>query len=197
VRRSEEMSYSVRPEEHEIRTAREKVEGILEGAKYTLEKDEMLEVNLGSSPSQAPGEFGASGVAINSEAAQIYFDPGKESWQEDLETVTRKIYAKAWFYEKTDPSDFLWQEILAEALGHVFLEQTGDEREVEEPESFEEEWEKVKDDLGEELSVELQENLSWQLKKLIGRKILENHEMEDFPRLTKSDVEEAGDEIFS
>ncbi|MFB6242366.1 MAG: hypothetical protein ABEJ36_06225 [Candidatus Nanosalina sp.] len=191
------MSYSIRPEENELRTAREKVEGVLESAKYSLEKDEMLEVSLGASPSQAPGEFGASGVAINSEAAQIYFDPNKESWKDDIQTVTRKIYAKAWFYEKTEPAGFLWQEVLAEALGHIFLEETGEEREIEDKESFEDEWKGVKDNLGEELSVELRENLSWQLKKLIGEKLLEEHELDDFPKLTRSDVEEAGDEIFS
>jgi hypothetical protein len=191
------MSYSIRPEEHELRNARETVEKVLESAKYRLEKDEMLEVSLGASPSQAPGEFGASGVAINSESAQIYFDPNREDWEEDLATVVRKIYAKTWFYEKTEPAGFLWQELLSEALGHVFLEELGEEREVENPEEFSEIWEEEKEFLDEELSVELQENLPWQLKKLIGEQLLEEHDLEDFPELTRSDVEEAGDELFS
>lgn len=190
------MSYSIRPEEHELRTAREEVEKVLESAKYRLEKDEMLETSLGASPSQAPGEFGASGVAINSEAAQIYFDPNKESWREDLATVTRKIYAKAWFYEKTEPAGFFWQEILSEVLGHLFMEELGEERTIENAEEFRELWKEEKQHLDEELSVELQENLPWQLKKLIGEQLLEENDLEDFPELTRSDVEEAGDGIF-
>jgi hypothetical protein len=191
------MSYSIRPEEHELRTARDKIQGVLEAAKYRLEKDKVLEVSLGALPSQAPGEFGASGVAINSEAAQIYFDPDRGDWEEDVETVTRKIYAKAWFYEKTEPAGFFWQELLSEVLGHMFMEELGEEMPVENAEEFREVWEEEKEYLDEELSVELQENLPWQLKKLIGEQLLEEHDLEDFPELTRSDVEEAGDKIFT
>lgn len=190
------MSYSIRPEEHELRTARDKIQGVLEATKYRLEKDEVLEVSLGALPSQAPGEFGASGVAINSEAAQIYFDPDRGDWEEDIETVTRKIYAKAWFYEKTEPAGFFWQELLSEVLGHMFMEELGEKRTIENAEEFREVWDEEKEYLDEELSVELQENLPWQLKKLIGEQLLEEHDLEDFPELTRSDVEEAGDEIF-
>lgn len=190
------MSYSIRPEEHELRTARDKIQGVLEATKYRLEKDEVLEVSLGALPSQAPGEFGASGVAINSEAAQIYFDPDRGDWEEDIETVTRKIYAKAWFYEKTEPAGFFWQELLSEVLGHMFMEELGEERTVENAEEFREVWDEEKEYLDEELSVELQENLPWQLKKLIGEQLLEEHDLEDFPELTRSDVEEAGDNVF-
>jgi hypothetical protein len=191
------MSYSIRPEEHELRTARDKIQGVLEAAKYRLEKDKVLEVSLGALPSQAPGEFGASGVAINSEAAQIYFDPDRGDWEEDVETVTRKIYAKAWFYEKTEPAGFFWQELLSEVLGHMFMEELGEEMPVENAEEFREVWEEEKEYLDEELSVELQENLPWQLKKLIGEQLLEEHDLEDFPELTRSDIEEAGDKIFT
>ena len=191
------MSYTVRPEKHELRKARETVEKNLESCKFTLEKDKMLEVNLGAAPSGSSTEHGAHGTAINSEAAQIYFSPEIDSWVEDLEKVVRKEYAKSWFYERTDPSGLLWRELLADTLGLMFLEENSDGREPEEDSGeFSGEWRDKKDSLKAQVSVDNQENFSWQVKYFIGKKLLEDHDLEDFPVLTRSDIEEAGDEVF-
>ncbi len=191
------MSYTIRPEQHELRKARETVEEILESCKFILEKDKMLEINLGAAPSGSSTEHGAHGTAINSEAAQVYFNPKIDSWVQDLEKVVRKEYAKSWFYEKTDPSGLLWRELLAETLGLMFLEENSEGRKPEEnAEEFSEEWNEKKDSLGSQISIDNHENFSWQIKYFLGEKILEEYDLEDFPELTRSDIEEAGEEIF-
>ena len=189
------MSYTVRPEEHELREARKAVEGALESCKYVLEKDEMLEVNLGSFSS--PGDFGASGAALSSERAQFSFDPGKKAWKEDVQKVATKEYGKSWFYEKTDASDLLWREILAECLGLMFIEKTTEGRMPEkDPEAFEDEWDKLKPLLADSLSEASPENFSWELKWFIGDELAEDGSLESFPSVRKSDIEEIGDKVF-
>lgn len=191
------MSYRIRPEEHELRKARDTVERILEACKYSLEKNKVLEANLGAAPSGSAEEHGAHGLAINDEAAQFYFNPEIDSWPEDLEKVVMKEYGKSWFYEKTEASGLIWRELLADSLGLMFLKQNSDEsREVEDPAEFSDEWLEKKDSLGEQVSLETQEDFSWRLKWLIGQKLVEEHGLKDFPGLKKSDVEEAGAEVF-
>ncbi len=187
------MSYRVRPEEHELRQARETVEGVLESCKYSLEKNKLLEVNLGVAPSGSTGEHGARGVAVNAEAAQIYFDPQVEDWQEDLEKVIRKEYGKSWFYEEMEMSGLVWQELLADIFGLMFLSQV-EERDVEKFPA--EEWRDKKDKLKKHISQEFQEDFSWELKWLLGKKLLEKYGLEDLPMLKRSDVSDAGDELL-
>lgn len=189
------MSYSIRPEEHELREARKAVEGALESCKYVLEKDVMLEVNLGSFSS--PGDFGASGAALSSDRAQFSFDSEKKAWKEDIQKVATKEYGKSWFYEKTDPSDLLWREILADCLGLIFIENTTEGKKPEkDPEAFKDEWNELKPLLAESLSEASPEDFSWQLKWFIGEKLAENHSLESFPEVKKSDIEEIGGKVF-
>jgi len=186
------MSYRVRPEEHELRKARETVEGVLEGCKHELEKNKVLEVNLGAAPSGSTGEHGARGVAVNSETAQMYFDPETDGWEEDLEKVVRKEFGKSWFYEQMEMSGLVWQELLAETFGLMFLGQI-EEREV--TENFAEEWNEKKEKLKKHISPEFQEDFSWELKWLLGKELLERYELEELPDLKRSDVEEVGEEV--
>ena len=191
------MSYTIRPEEHELRKARDTVEKMLETCKYSLEKNKMLEVSLGAAPTDSADEHGAHGLAINDEAAQFYFNPEIDGWSEDLEKVIMKEYGKSWFYEKTEASGLVWRELLADVTGLMFLKENSDEkRYIENPEDFSDEWEEKKDSLGEQISLDVQEDFSWQLKFLIGEKLLENRDFEDLPDLKKSDIEKAGTEVL-
>ncbi len=186
------MSYRIRPEKHELRKARETVEKILEGCKHELEKNKVLEINLGVVRSGSTRGHGARGVAVNSETAQIYFDPDIDSWNEDLEKVVRKEFGKSWFYEQMEMSGLVWQELLAETFGLMFLGKVED-REVEK--NVEDEWNDKKEKLKKHITPEVQEDFSWELKWVLGRKLMEDYELEDLPELTRSVIEEAGEEL--
>ncbi len=182
------MNYDVKPEQHEFREARETVENTLENCKYILEREKEFEVNIGS----YPGERGARGLA-EAFNLQIYFNPDVEKWQEELRKVVQNYYAKSWFYEKHEPS-FFWEEVLASSLGLMFLEEAGYSREPEETKSAEAEWDDKKEVLSDEV-FEVRTEFSWQLNYLIGKALVEKHELEDFAELTKKDVIKAGDSI--
>jgi hypothetical protein len=189
------MGYDIRPREHELREARTAAEQALESCRYTLEKEEDLEINLGSSSSLESGEHGAHGLAVNSGVAQIYFDAGVDEWKEDLGEVMKQVYGKSWFYENFEGSGFVWTEFLAESFALMFLEEFSDGKTPEVTDELEEEWSEKKEKLSEEL-VEAQEDFSWQVKWLVGRELAMEHELEEFTGLTKSDIEEKGEEVF-
>ena len=191
------MSYTLRPEPHEIREARQKVEGVMEACKYILEKDEVLELSIGAAPSSPESKHGAQGFASGPATAQLYIRPEKDSWKEDLEKVAYKVYGKSWFYEKTEDSGLVWREILAESLGLMFLEKQLDGRRPEAgAEEFSEEWKDLKDVLAEFLSEGVQLEYSWQLKWYLGEALSERYSFSEFTELRKSDIVEAGEEVF-
>lgn len=182
------MEYDVKPEKHEFEKARNTVENVLDNCQYILERDESFEVNIGS----YPGERGARGLA-EAFNLQIYFNPDVNEWQDELRQVVQNYYAKSWFYEKHEPA-FFWEEVLASSLGLMFLEEAGFEREPEEVESSKAEWEDKKELLSDEV-FEVRTEFSWQLNWFIGKRLREEHDLEDFAELTQKDVVKAGDSI--
>lgn len=185
------MSYNVRPEEHELKKARRSVEKAFESCKYVLEKNKILSVNLGKSSQE---NHGAHGLAASSTEAQIYFNPDVKDWEDDLQKTATSVYGEAWYREKVDDITFVWQEFLASVSGLLLLEEVGEGREPD-AEGLEEEWMEKKDSLDEEVAFE-DESFSWSLKMVLGRKLLEDGDLEDLSELSRSDVLEAGEEVF-
>lgn len=186
------MEYSIKPEEHELREARQVVERILESCSYIVEKEKDFRINLGFTDSE---EYGALGDALGSERVQVNFNSLVDGWKDDLEDVVADVYGQAYFYENSEVN-FQWQQVLASVTGLMIIEELSKPREVEK-EDFREEWAEKKTEISEEAGIESRDALSWQLKTLLGRKLLEDYELEEFPDLKRSDVLEAGDALFS
>jgi hypothetical protein len=189
------MGYSIRPEEHELRKAKEAVEKIIESCSYVLEKEEDLSVNLGYADKEEAEEFGAFGMARTSDSARILFNTEVDGWEDNLENLAADVYGQSWFYEKSEVN-FVWQRVLASITGLMLIEEISETREVE-LDSLREEWAEKKTEISEKVSVENVGTLSWKLKAEIGRELLEEHDLEDLPELKRSDVLEAGDALFS
>lgn len=185
------MSFSIRPEQHELIEARKEVEKVLESCKYTLEKNEGLSVDLGYTDSS--NDYGAFGRVSSGESAEIFFDASVEGWKNDLKEVAADVYGRSYFYENSE-INFKWQQLLASVTGLMVIEEVSDGREIE-VEELREEWAEKKTDLSEEYLGE-EMALSWQLKLAVGRKLLEEYELEDLPELKRTDVLEAGDALF-
>lgn len=188
------MSYSIKPEDHELSQARQVVENTIDSVKYTLEKEKALSLHLGHASKAETGEFGAFGHAENSENARLMFNTSSDNWKESLKELTVDVYGQAWFYENEDNHEFVWQQLLASITGLLLIEKVSNGREPD-YNGLQEEWSEKKENLSEQL-VKSPENFSWQLKLILGRKLLEEHELEDFPDLKRSNVIEAGDEAF-
>jgi hypothetical protein len=188
------MTYSIKPEKHELREARETVEKIISSCKYILEKDEDLSINLGYADKEETGEFGVFGTAKTSESAQIYFNTDVDDWRENLEDMAADVYGQTCFYENSEVN-FNWQRALASITGLMLIEEISEPREID-VEELQEEWAEKKTRISDKVSAENRGNLSWQLKLAIGRELTENHDLEDLPDLNRSDVLEAGDSLF-
>jgi hypothetical protein len=189
------MNYSIKPEEHELQQAQQIVETAIDSSRHVLEKGKPFTVHLGHAAKVEVGEFGVFGKARDSENGQIYFNTSVESWKQNLNDLTLDIYGQSWFYEKVDSVQFVWQQLLANTTGLLLIDQISEGREPD-YNSLQEEWSEKKEDLSEQLSIEKQENFSWQLKLKLGRKLLDSYELKEFPELKRSDVIEAGDETF-
>lgn len=189
------MEYSISPEEHELRQARQIVEKTLESCSYVLEKEEELKVNLGHAEKEEARDYGVFGTARTSDSARIYFNPDTDGWKDNLEDLVADVFGQAWFYENSD-TELKWQQLLASITGLMVIEKISEPREVERT-GLKEEWAEKKTGLSERVSIENQEDLSWQLKTLIGRKLLEEYKLEDLPGLNRSDVLDAGDSVFA
>jgi len=186
------MSFTVRPERHELEEARRTVEGGLESCKYVLEKEKSLEVNLGAS---SDDRRGGHGLAESEETLQLFFNPRIDGWKAQLQKTAVNCYGEAWFRENKGSIDFVWEKFLASVTGLMLLEETGESREVEK--DFSDEWMEKEGKLESMLSTEAYEDFSWQVKALVGEKLLEEHELEKFPELTLSDVRNAGEKAFN
>lgn len=188
------MNYQIKPEKHELMEARQKVEETLESIKYTLEKEEDLEINLGYTEKEKTKGFGATGRAHSPREIEIMFNTSVENWKENLEDLTADLYGRTWFYENSEVN-MKWQQLLAEITGLKTIEKLKEPRKVEK-EDFKQEWAEKKTGLSEEY-IGGETTLTWQLKTLIAQKLLEKHELKDLPELKRTEVLEAGDALFT
>lgn len=181
------MSHSIKPEEHELREARQVVEGALAACESTWEKEEDFEICLGAKSKDNYEERGAFGQAWNEGLIRIMFNPSHgDDWKSDLRQITIYSYGESLFYEKMG-AEFDWQKILAKAFALKFMERCGEDEEEIDRKKAEENWRERENEKFEP---------SWDLAYLIGQKLLEKHALEDFPDLKRSDVLDAGDELF-
>lgn len=189
------MNYSIKPEQHELQQAQQVVETAIESSKHMLEKEESFTVHLGHAADEDVGEFGAFGEARDVKNGRAYFNTSVDGWKQNLNDLVIDIYGQAWFYEKQDNHEFVWQQLLANTTGLLLIDQISESRDPD-YNGLNEEWSQKKENLSEELSFENQETFSWQLKLILGRKLLDTHELEELPELNRSDIIDAGDNAF-
>lgn len=188
------MNYSIKPEEHELQQARQVVETAIESSKHTLEKEQPFTLHLGHGDKAEVGDFGVFGKARDSENGQIYFNTSVDNWKQNLKDLVIDIYGQAWFYEKEENHEFVWQQLLANITGLLLIDQISGGREPD-YNGLKKEWSEKKENLSDQL-INSRENLSWQLKLILGRKLLDTYEFKDLPELNRSDIMDAGDETF-
>lgn len=186
------MDYSIKPEEHEVREAREKVENVINSYDYALDIDS-VKVNLGWQDqdrdiSVIPGENNTITVILN---------PEKQA--ENLDKAVLRGLLELEFFEKArfDEAMFNWQEVLKFAyVKNRVGELLGEERTVNE--DLEDKWGDLKQELGkrtDDFSEEFYMNAAT-LGESIGQKLMEKHSVDELPELNRSDVKKAGDELF-
>jgi len=207
------MEYSIKPEEHELREARQEIEKAVEKVKHSLPKDKDVEFRLAWEGRQEVVEEmeGVDARTFSSTVVTLSFNSNHDKWKDSIRRNTVHEFGHTYFYEKNDDlSDFIWQWILEEALTQKLAEKIYPDSEA--PywnsvgqEELEDKWPEVKQIISDEMDYDHElffggENFErwtgYSLAFKIGEKLLEKHELEEFPELKRSDVIEAGDELF-
>lgn len=185
------MNYTIKPEKHELEEVRSLVDQVVSTSEAFQEKDQPLEIGLAWDRKIEP-------VATSSQKVIIRFNTDAEDWKNQIRGTVARGFAQSWFLETTQP-ELHWQELLMLGCSLHFSEKaTGTDTEVDSKENITDQWPVIKDNLTlskEKVNHELIHH-GFSLSYYIVDKLLENHEMEDLPDLSRSDVVEAGNQIF-
>jgi uncharacterized protein YjaZ len=206
------LRHTVKPRPDQHRTAKDLIESSIESCKHLLLKEDDLEFHLAwEGRAEIIEELGGvQGRALSSELITLSFNAEQDGWKDSVRRTVAHDYAHTYFYEQNGLSDFLWQWVLEEALSqqfaeHVFPEIDSPQRHAVGREKIEELWPSAKKVMSEEMDYEHEMFYGGEtfprwyghsLAYMIGEKLLKEHEFEDFPDLTRSDVVDTGDELF-
>lgn len=186
------MDYSITPEEHELRAAREKVENAVNRFDYALEL-ESIRFDLGWQSLKAS----PSVVSDGKDTLTVIFDVEKED--EEFEKKLLRGLLEIEFFKKAefDESIFNWQEVLKFAyVKHRVGEIMGEGTDVHD--SLEEKWPELREELGkrtDDFSEQFYMSAAI-LGESLGERLLQENDIEEIPSLNRSDVIDAGDELF-
>ncbi len=197
------MSYSIKPEEHELRQAKQIVEEAIATCKTVEEKEKDFEISLGwlFPPPEIENPSGASGASGDREFIYLEFNSTVDDWKNDLRPVTAYSYGRSLFAERMENEvQFGWQELLMEAFALQFLDRVYEDTASENLEwsksELEDAWPQVRESLDEEAVWFEADDPIWSTAYYIGQELLEAHDLNKLPELKRSDVIEAGDRIF-
>jgi len=186
------MNCSIKPEEHELREAKQVIEGVLASCRIFKEKETDFKIELGWDTEIHSGSDAEDRIFIG-------FNTSEEDWKEKLKTATAYGYAHSLYYELGEQPVFNWQQVLMDSFGLMLLDEILPEQAGKQTEDVEEykpdDWLEMKKGFEEEISYGSQE-IPWQASYLIGRRLLKRYSLEEFPNLKKSQVIEAGDDVF-
>lgn len=206
------MRVKVKPMPGQTRSAKEAIERAVQSCKHTLKKEDDVEFHLAweGRPEVIQELNGVQGRALDSDLITISFNADRDGWKKELMRVAAHEYAHTFFYEENGLSDFVWQQILEESLAqhhtlHAFPE--ADQPQVGEvtKEELKELWPEARERLSDETDYDHEIFLGgdtfprWyghELAFQIGKELLDMHDYEEIPHLTRSEVLEVGDALF-
>ncbi len=212
----------IKPTSQELETARKLVSEALEKAEENLPREDDYTVSLAWTDQDFVIERmdGTSGRAHSAHFFEIEFNTETEKWKDAIKSTAVHEYAHTWHYERRYSSEgrnnVVWQYVIDEALTQSFAEKmfdhTPDHREEHSREEIAEYWPEIRDeelerkfdDIPWPYSLYINKSdegypnwLGYSMSYLIGQKLQEDHELEDFPELDKNDVIKAGNQLFT
>lgn len=207
------MSHSIKPQSHELEEAERAVEEAIRASKAVADNGKNLEVELGWTGDIYVVEKlgGVKGLTHSPKRIELRFNTEAENWKETLKAATANEYAHTIFFEEHgEDIVFNWQEVLFEAHSQHFSEKVFPDIEASWRKKYSEKdlsenWELLKEVLNEEIDLQrsliygrgsLPDLIGYSLAYRIGEHLLENHELEELISLRRSDVLEAGEELF-
>jgi uncharacterized protein YjaZ len=214
------MPHEVRPTKEELQEAKKIVKQALIESEEKLRIETKVKVALGWSRKDFVLEEmgGASGYAKYPNIVGLDFNTNAENWRESLRASAFHEYAHVWDYEQRGRRwEKRWQYIIGEALTQHFAEQNAEYESPWRTEHSEEKvagfWTELRDREIDKNMEEVAPNakdpvfinqgvgkypnwLGYSLAYQIGKKLLEEHSLEDFPELEKTDLTKAGNQLY-
>lgn len=208
------MSYSIKPEEHELRKARNAVEAAVESVRHSFPVEGEVSFNLGwdgrDYTTQKMG--GVSGRTVAENVITLSFNSEVEGWEETLKRTAVHEYGHVLFYNANSGlSDFMWQFLVEEALAQHLAERFFPDahspwNQKYSTDEISQEWGEIRHIIKEE-EVDYEHPLflggekfpdwmGYSVAYLIGERLLEDHDLDEFPQLKRSEVIETGDKLF-
>jgi len=215
------MKDEIHPTAAELQEARRHTKKALEKSRNRLQKDEELTLCLGWTEEEFVLESmdGAAGRAFGSETIRVRFNTGPDDWIPALKATAAHEFAHAWHYEQRGGmSESLWEYVLDEAITQNFAEQVYPEYETPWRRKHSREmaanfWPQIKE---KELDRKMNE-ISWphplyidrsgdgeypnwlgySMSYLLGKELLESRELEEMPGVSRQELVDAGDRLFT
>jgi len=216
------MKAEIKPKEAELEEARKLVSEALEKAEKNLPRETDYTVSIAWTEQEFVLDRmdGTSGRAHSADFLEIKFNTEPEKWRDAIKSTAVHEYAHTWHYEKRynaeGRNDFVWQYVIDEALTQVFAEKMFDHSPPHRTEHSREEvagyWSKIKseeiersfDGISWPYSLYINKSdsgypnwLGYSMSYLIGKELLKDHSLEEFPELGKQDLIKAGDRVFN
>lgn len=200
----------------EFREAREIVENSLTRAEeeFPLERDVVIDIGWEGDDFFVEAMDGVSGFASHPNRIELGFNTAAEGWKEALKSTAVHEYAHVWGYERRGrESRKKWEYIIEEAFTQHMAKQLVPEyrspwwtkHSIQNVATY---WEPIKKD---ELDRDSEEagpiyinldkggyplGLGYSLSFQLGQELLAEHDLNDFPTLSKPELVRVGDHLY-
>lgn len=189
------MKYSIKPEEHELRQVRNRVEEVTSSYSHAFEAGN-VQFYLGWQKLERGASFFYDGGNTLTLVTDL-----KKNWKTSIEKAVLRGLSHIEFMELSglDEITFNWQEVLRLGYTEMKLAELIN-GEIEHKEELGDRWNEIRKHLSNRVDSEEFNEFFYRntgtLAGMIGQKLLEKHDLEEFPGLKRSDIIEAGDALF-
>lgn len=188
------MKYSINPSKHEVVKARQQVENAVQRWQHSVEVGN-VNISLGWQYFERPVSF----TTWSNNLHLVLNLDDEFNIEEELDNMVLRGLLEIEFIQSTEfeEIEFDWQELLKFAYVKMREKQLRG-AEITENDEIRKRWNKIRDELvtDNEGFNEFFYNNAGVLGGMLGKKLAENYELSDIPKLKRSDLIEAGDELF-
>lgn len=186
------MKNNIIPDGEQLEQIRKRIEQSLDRFQYNVDVDD---VDFILSWQKFEGQV--SVISANKKSVQLAFSPELDELERIDEAVLLGLL-ECEFLQKADYKEinFRWQEVMKFAYVNLKANQILDREPVDE--DLKEEWPEIKEHISEDLGSERSfvEANTGVIGEILGKKLVEDYELNELPELKQSDLIEAGEELY-
>lgn len=186
------MKTNIIPKGEQVEQIRARIEQSLERFQYNVEVDD---IDFILSWQRFEGDVTVT--SADEKSVQLAFSPQLDRLERIDEAVLLGLLESE-FLQKAEYNEinFRWQEVMKFAYVNLKANQILEREPVDE--DIEEEWSEIKDHISEDLGLERSfiEANTGVIGEILGKKLVEQYELNTLPELKQTDLIEAGEELY-